>query len=116
MYNIIYLTKSTNNINETVKTSEAGITYNDCNIHHAMRSISRNIQNLQANKTEVIKTIIINLLLWRVFLTFLVRGNHKTRQRVSGKLVNVSSTEVNSLTKINRFYEKKPYNLFIHSN
>jgi len=46
MYNIFYLTKSTNNKIETVKTSEAGITYKGLNNHYAMRSIRRNIQKL----------------------------------------------------------------------
>ena len=84
MYNIIYFTKSTNNINETVKTSEAGITYNDCNIHHAMRSISGNTQNLQANKTEVIKTIFKKLTSMASFLSFPCSGqlqNQATGER-----------------------------------
>ena len=74
-------------INETIKTSEAGITdiIETFNNHYAMWSRIINIQNswnqYKTNKTEMIDNIIaliLNLLLWWLFLTFVDRDNHET--------------------------------------
>lgn len=48
MYNVIYLTESTNDKNEAIKSTEAEITavYKGYNFHHAMQSITRYIQKL----------------------------------------------------------------------
>ena len=47
-----------------------------------------------------ITTLIINLLLWRVFLTFLDRDNHETVYQVSSKSDGTCPIQISGKTKL----------------
>ena len=72
-----------------------------------MGSLVVNIQKLmnpyETNKTKMIDniiTLIINLLLWRVFLTFLDQDNHETVWQVSSKSHETCPIQISGKTKL----------------
>ena len=61
------------------------------------------MKSTKTNKTKIIdniKTLIINLLLWRVFLTFLDRDNRETVKQVSSKSHETYPTHISGKTKL----------------
>ena len=71
------------------------------------------MKSTKTNKTKIIdniKTLIINLLLWRVFLTFLDRDNRETVKQVSSKSHETYPTQISG--KLNCLIKVEIYLLF----